>query len=135
MPGRRVNNAGAVIFAAVSVGLGLNVFGQSAQRSGPISAPSPSVRPPSVTVIGAVMDPCHIPLKPNQRLGVLEAIFKAGGPDPFSDHKMIYILRTTRDAGKVKVPVNLHAAEQNQNQDTLLQSGDIVVLPKKYWSY
>jgi hypothetical protein len=95
----------------------------------------PSAAATSVIVIGGLNNPCYIPLKPNERLDIVAAIINAGGLDSFTRHKTIYILRTKPDGGKIRIPVNLVAMIHNQNEDSPLHPGDIVVVPVKYLSY
>ncbi len=81
-----------------------------------------------VYISGEVARAGAFPLLPN--MTVLQALSTAGGFTQFAKTKNIYVLRT--DAGKqVKLPFNYKEVVKgkNQEQNMLLQPGDVIVVP------
>jgi polysaccharide export outer membrane protein len=62
-------------------------------------------------------------------LTVLELITEGGGLGPFAKSGSIYILRTV-DGKQVRISYNYKKALQGKLEDTVLQSGDRVVVPQ-----
>jgi polysaccharide export outer membrane protein len=81
-----------------------------------------------IYVTGEVSRAGAFPLLPN--MTVLQALSSSGGFTQFAKLKNIYVLRT-EDGKQVKLPFNYKDAVHGKNpeQNVLLQSGDVIVVP------
>ena len=81
-----------------------------------------------VYVIGQVDEPGEFVVNP--RVDVMQALSMAGGTTPFAKLNDIRILRRTRD-GQVAIKFRYEDVVRGRNleQNILLQSGDVVVVP------
>lgn len=81
-----------------------------------------------IYVTGEVTRPGAFPLLPN--MTVLQALSSSGGFNQFARTKGIYVLRV-EDGKQVKHPFNYKeaVAGKNPEQNILLQSGDVIVVP------
>ena len=81
-----------------------------------------------IYVTGEVTRPGAYPLLPN--MTVLQALSSSGGFNQFAKVKGIYVLRV-EDGKQVKHPFNYKdaVAGKNPEQNILLQSGDVIVVP------
>jgi len=62
-------------------------------------------------------------------------VLRVGGFDRFANLKKAYVLRDEGDGVKVRMGVNLKNVEKGKGADLVLQSGDIVVVPEKFFSF
>ncbi|GAC1662249.1 MAG: hypothetical protein PVS2B2_25380 [Candidatus Acidiferrum sp.] len=81
-----------------------------------------------VYLTGEVLRAGALPLLPN--MTVLQALSSGGGFTQFARLKNIYVLRT-EDGKQVKHPFNYKKVRdgKNQEENILLQSGDVIVVP------
>lgn len=81
-----------------------------------------------VYITGEVMRAGALPLLPN--MTVLQALSSAGGFTQFARLKNIYVLRT-EEGKQVKHPFDYKKVRdgKNQEQNILLQPGDVIVIP------
>jgi polysaccharide export outer membrane protein len=81
-----------------------------------------------VFVTGEVAHSGALPLLPN--MTVLQALSSSGGFTQFAREKNIYVLRV-EDGKQVKLPFNYKAVVKGQHpeQNIILQSGDVIVVP------
>lgn len=70
-----------------------------------------------------------------ERLTAYGAILQSGGFAKFADLKHVHVLRALPDGTKAKLQVNVVAIQKGQTPDVILQSGDIVVVPEKWFSF
>jgi polysaccharide export outer membrane protein len=86
----------------------------------------------SVSIIGAVNTPGAIPIPPDHRLRLIEAIARAGGFNRLADRKHI---KLTREAGSGKmttVVINADDLMQNGSADTwIMKKGDVVFVQER----
>ncbi len=87
-----------------------------------------------VYLTGNVVRQGSFPLKAGERLSAYGAILQNGGFARFADQAGVYVLRAVPDGSKVKLPVNIKDIKRGRRADVQLQSGDIVVVPEKFWS-
>lgn len=88
-----------------------------------------------VYVTGKVSSPGILPLRKEEEITVYTAILRVGGFDRFANLKKAYVLRDEGDGVKVRMGVNLKNVEKGKGADLVLQSGDIVVVPEKFFSF
>lgn len=102
-----------------------------------------------VTVLGAVRAQGPLKFPENQPLKLTEAILQKGGFTDFSDQKRVKILRRKRnedgtavsegdDSTQVEeIIVNVDEiwAEGKFDKDVLLQDGDLVTVPRKFFNF
>jgi protein involved in polysaccharide export with SLBB domain len=88
-----------------------------------------------VYLTGNVMRQGSFPLKAGEKLSAYGAILQNGGFARFADEAGVYVLRALPGGNKVKIPVNIRAIKRGRQADVQLQSGDIVVVPEKFWSW
>ena len=87
-----------------------------------------------VYVSGNVMHQGSFPLKSGERLSAYGAILQNGGFARFADQAGVYVLRALPIGTKVPLPVNIKDIKSGRRPDLILQSGDILVVPEKFWS-
>ena len=87
-----------------------------------------------VYVTGNVVRQGSFPLKAGEKLSAYGAILQNGGFARFADQNAVYVLRAVPDGSKVRLPVNVKDIKRGRRADVLLQSGDIIVVPEKFWS-
>jgi protein involved in polysaccharide export with SLBB domain len=88
-----------------------------------------------VYVTGRVLNPGILPLRKEEEITVYSAVLRSGGFERFANLKKAYILRDEGDGVKVRMNVNLKNVEVGKAADLVLQSGDIVVIPEKFFSF
>ena len=88
-----------------------------------------------VYVTGKVASPGILPLRKEEEITVYTAVLRVGGFDRFANLKKAYVLRDEGDGVKVRMGVNLKNVEKGKGADLVLQSGDIVVVPEKFFSF
>lgn len=88
-----------------------------------------------IYLTGRVKKPGAVPFTADRKLNVYEAILLNGGLDRFADLKKSYILRSSQNASKVKIPVDLSAIQKGRCSDIQLEGNDIIVVPEKFFSF
>ena len=88
-----------------------------------------------VYLTGNVMHQGSFPLKAGEKLSAYGAILQNGGFARFADQNHVYVLRAVPDGTKVRLPVDISAIKKGRRADVQLQSGDIVVVPEKFFSF
>lgn len=88
-----------------------------------------------VYLTGNVVRQGSFPLTAGQRLSAYDAILQNGGFARFADQRGVYVLRAVPDGTKVKLPVDVVNIKRGRRADVQLQSGDIVVIPEKFFSW
>ena len=83
---------------------------------------------------GNVARPGIFPLRSGEKLTAYTAILQNGGFSKFAKLRGIYVLRAVPDGSKVKLPVDVDLIKKGGRADVILQSGDIIVVPEKFWS-
>ena len=79
-----------------------------------------------IFVTGEVGRPGTLPLLPG--MTALQALSSSGGFTQFAKIKSIYILRN--ESGKqTRIPYNYKAVLKGAQEDIILQSGDVIVVP------
>lgn len=75
------------------------------------------------------------PLKAGEKLSAYGAILQNGGFSRFADQSEVYVLRQVPDGSKVRLPVDVKEIKRGRRGDVILQSGDVIVIPEKFWSF
>ena len=88
-----------------------------------------------VYLTGKVAQPGVLPLRKEEEITVYTAILRVGGFGRFANLKKAYVLRDEGDGVKVRMEINLKNVEKGKAADIVLQSGDIVVVPEKFFSF
>jgi protein involved in polysaccharide export with SLBB domain len=88
-----------------------------------------------VYVTGRVRKPGSYKLGENEKLTVYGLILQSGGFSPFANEKGVHVLRGLPDGGKAKIPVNIKDVKKGRRPDIIVQPGDIVVVPEKWFSW
>jgi len=88
-----------------------------------------------VYLTGNVARQGSFPLKAGEKLSAYGAILQNGGFARFADQSGVYVLRAVPDGSKVKLPVDVRNIKRGRRADVQLQSGDIVVVPEKFFSW
>jgi len=83
----------------------------------------------SVFVLGYVKTPEAIPLSGNAPVTVLRALAMAGGVNYGAALSKARIIRTTGDNQRVEIRLDLHKIMFGQQQDVVLLSNDILLVP------
>ncbi len=88
-----------------------------------------------VYLTGNVVRQGSFPLKAGEKLSAYGAILQNGGFARFADEAGVYVLRAVPDGSKVRLPVNIKEIKRGRRADVQLQSGDIIVVPEKFFSF
>jgi len=88
-----------------------------------------------VYLTGNVQRQGSFPLKNGEKLSAYGAILQNGGFAKFANLTSVYVLRAVPDGSKLKLPVNVKEIKEGRRADVQLQSGDIVVVPEKFFSW
>ena len=88
-----------------------------------------------IYLTGNVARPGGFPLSVGEKLSAYGAILQGGGFARFADQSGVYVLRAVPDGSKVKLPVNVKEIKRGHRADVQLQSGDIIVVPEKFFSW
>ncbi|MCE9609814.1 MAG: polysaccharide biosynthesis/export family protein [Chthoniobacter sp.] len=88
-----------------------------------------------VYLTGNVARPGSFVLKSGEKLTAYGAILQNGGFSKFAKQRGIYVLRAVPNGEKVRLPVDVEEIKQGHKADVILQTGDIVVVPEKFWSF
>lgn len=88
--------------------------------------------PRTVQVLGAVNQPGSIAFTPEQQMGLVEAIARAGGQARIADLKRVRLSRPKPDGTTETVTVNVDDIMKGNNNDRwLLQKGDVIFVPER----
>ena len=88
-----------------------------------------------VYLTGNVVRQGSFPLKAGEKLSAYGAILQNGGFARFANQRKVYVLRAVPDGSKVRLPVDVEAIKKGRRADVQLQSGDIIVVPEKFFSF
>ena len=88
--------------------------------------------PRNVQVIGAVNTPGSISFPPEQKMTLVEAISRAGGPSRIANLGQVRVTRTGPDGKSENFTVNLDGLKKGNSADSLqLQKGDVIYIPER----
>lgn len=86
----------------------------------------------TVKVLGAVNQPGAIVFPPEQKMGLLETIARAGGFSRIADRKRVRLTRTLADGKTENYVINTDEMIQGASGDQwLLTKGDVVFVPER----
>ena len=86
----------------------------------------------TVQVLGAVSAPGAIAFPPEQKMGLLEAIARAGGFNRLAERRRIRLTRTLPDGRSDNFTINADELIQgSSNQPWLLIKGDVIYVPER----
>ena len=85
----------------------------------------------TVTVLGRVKNPGHVPLPPTRDLSLLSAIQAAGGFDTSADQGSIRVSRTGPSGAETHtVDLKSLGTQERSSVDLVLRDGDVVYVPE-----
>ena len=88
--------------------------------------------PRTVQVLGAVNQPGAIAFTPEQQMGIMEAIAKAGGQARISDIRKVRLTRQGADGKPEIFIINLDdLMKGNSNEKWPLRKGDVIFVPER----
>ncbi len=88
--------------------------------------------PRTVQVLGAVNQPGSIAFTPEQQMGLVEAIARAGGHARIADLKRVRLSRPKPDGSTDTVTINVDDIMKGASNDRwLLQKGDVIFIPER----
>lgn len=88
--------------------------------------------PRTVQVLGAVNQPGSIAFTPEQQMGLVEAIARAGGQARIADLKRVRLSRAKPDGTTETVTINVDDIMKGGSNDRwLLQKGDVIFVPER----
>lgn len=88
--------------------------------------------PRTVQVLGAVNQPGAIAFTPEQQMGIMEAIAKAGGQARISDIRKVRLTRQGADGKSEIFIINLDdLMKGNSNEKWPLRKGDVIFVPER----
>src|SRR3954471_3065257 len=86
----------------------------------------------TVQVVGAVNNPGSVVFPPEQKMGLVEAIARAGGQSRIADLKRVQLTRTSADGKTETAIVNVvDLMKGASGEQWLLRKGDVVLVPEK----
>jgi polysaccharide biosynthesis/export protein len=86
----------------------------------------------TVQVVGAVNKPGAVPFPPEQKMGLVEAIARAGGQSRLSDLRKVRLTRTGADGKTENFTVNVDEIMKGGSSDPwLLVKGDVIYIPER----
>lgn len=86
----------------------------------------------TVQVVGAVNQPGAVVFPPEQKMGLIEAIARAGGQSRIADLKRVRLTRTNAEGKAENQIINVDdMMKGNSNQQYLLQKGDVIFVPER----
>lgn len=88
-----------------------------------------------VYVTGTVLEPGVIDIPKGETLSAYTAIMRAGGFDRFAKKSRVYVMRNKGGGQKIQLPVNIPDIQRGFTSDVVLQDGDIVVVPERFFSF
>ncbi len=100
-----------------------------------IIVPPKSLDANVVYVSGNVLSPGLQKMPKDEALTAYSAILRVGGFARFADEKKVFILRDGGQGMKVRIPVSIRDVKKGLMPDVVLKSGDIVVVPEKFFSF
>ncbi len=88
--------------------------------------------PQTVQVLGSVNQSGAIVFPPEQKMGLVEAITRAGGFNRLADRKRVRLTRTLPDGKTENYIINTDDLIQgNSNEQWLLKKGDMIFVPER----
>ena len=88
-----------------------------------------------VYVTGNITQPGILRMPLNEELTVMTAVLRCGGFARFANQKTIFVLRDMGKGVKTRIPVNVGDVKKGTVPDLVLRSGDIVIVPEKFFSF
>jgi polysaccharide export outer membrane protein len=86
----------------------------------------------TVQVVGAVNQPGAVVFPPEQKMGLIEAIARAGGQSRIADLKRVRLTRTNAEGRAENQIINVDdMMKGNSNEQYLLQKGDVIFVPER----
>ncbi len=86
----------------------------------------------TVQVVGAVNQPGAVVFPPEQKMGLIEAIARAGGQSRIADLKRVRLTRTNAEGKAENQIINVDdMMKGNSNEQYLLLKGDVVFVPER----
>jgi polysaccharide biosynthesis/export protein len=86
----------------------------------------------SVSIIGAVNTPGAIPIPPDHRLRLIEAIARAGGFNRLADRRHVKLTRKSEAGSMSTVVINADDLMQNGTADPwIVQTGDVIFVQER----
>ena len=86
----------------------------------------------TVQVVGAVNNPGAVVFPPEQKMGLVEAIARAGGQSRIADLKRVRLTRTSADGKTETRVINVDDMMKGvSNDQVLLLKGDVVLVPER----
>lgn len=86
----------------------------------------------TVQVVGAVNNPGAVVFPPEQKMGLVEAIARAGGQSRIADLKRVQLTRTTAEGKTETFIINVvDLMKGASSEQWLLLKGDVILVPEK----
>jgi len=86
----------------------------------------------TVQVVGAVNQPGAVVFPPEQKMGLIEAIARAGGQSRIADLKRVRLTRTNAEGKAENQITNVDdMMKGNSNEQYLLLKGDVIFVPER----
>ena len=86
----------------------------------------------TVQVVGAVNNPGSVVFPPEQKMGLVEAIARAGGQSRIADLKRVQLTRTSAEGKTENFIINVTDLMKGASgEQWLLRKGDVVLVPEK----
>jgi polysaccharide export outer membrane protein len=86
----------------------------------------------TVQVVGAVNNAGAVVFPPEQKMGLVEAIARAGGQSRVADLKRVQVTRTTAEGKTETFIVNVSDLMKGASGEPwLLRKGDVILVPEK----
>jgi polysaccharide biosynthesis/export protein len=86
----------------------------------------------TVQVVGAVNQPGAVVFPPEQKMGLIEAIARAGGQSRIADLKRVRLTRTNAEGKAENQIITVDdMMKGNSNEQYLLQKGDVIFVPER----
>jgi polysaccharide export outer membrane protein len=86
----------------------------------------------TVQVVGAVNNPGSVVFPPEQKMGLVEAIARAGGQSRIADLKRVQLTRTSAEGKTENFIINVSDLMKGASgEQWLLRKGDVILVPEK----
>ena len=86
----------------------------------------------TVQVVGAVNNPGSVVFPPEQKMGLVEAIARAGGQSRIADLKRVQLTRTSPEGKTENFIINVADLMKGASgEQWLLRKGDVILVPEK----
>jgi polysaccharide export outer membrane protein len=86
----------------------------------------------TVQVVGAVNKPGAVPFPPEQKMGLVEAIARAGGQSRLADLRKVRLTRTSAEGRTENFTINVDDLMKGVSNDPwLLVKGDVLYIPER----